>query len=154
MKTLKITILGAAMIAITACGGPAETGEVTIEDGTTVEITRTEVKSETVLSAERTASSLKEQGEKLVGDAENKASELKDLGETIKVKTAENAQRLKAEGVIDDNSADMMKDAAENRANDLEATAKEIVTDAKDQAKAMEETGEKMMEEVKKVKDD
>ena len=152
MKNFTIILLSATALGLTACGGGADSGEVTVEDGPTAEITRTEVKTEAVLSAERTSTGLKEQGEKLVGEAEEKASELRDVSETIKAKTAENAERLKANGAIDAKSADMMKEAAQERAGDLDLAAEEIVAGAKDKAQAMEDTGKKMVEEVKKAK--
>ena len=152
MKNFKMIFLSATALGLASCGGPSDSGEVTVEDVPTAEITRTEVKTEAVLSAERTSAGLKEQGEKLVGEAEEKAAELKDVSETIRTNTALNADRLKADGAIDAESADMMKDAAAERADNLEGAAEEIVSDAKDQAEAMAETGKKMVEEVKEAK--
>lgn len=151
MKNFTIICLSATALGLAACGGPSDSGEVTVEDVPTAEITRTEVKTEAVLSAERTSEGLKEQGEKLVGAAEEKAAELKEVSETIKTNTALNADRLKTDGAIDAQSAAQMKDAANERASDLEEAAEEIVEDAKDQAEAMAETGKKMVEEVKEA---
>ncbi len=146
----KTTFLAATALALAACSGANESGEVTVEDA--AEITATEVKTEAVLSAERTREGLNEQGKRLVGEAQEKAAALEDVGETIKTKTELNAERLKSDGAIDTESAEKMKAAADEKAAALKSTGDEIVNDAKDKAKAMKDTGEKMVEEVKDAK--
>lgn len=141
----KSALISGASLLLIACGGNAPETESTADIAAEVPAAI----SDSELAARRTATGLREQGERMVGEAEAQAERLQAAGETIKTSTSQNVERLKSEAALPIEAGEAMNEAAKQEAAALKADADRIVETAKDKAKAMEDTADAMVKDVK-----